>query len=571
VLIVKRFYRASWEQDWRKRFSVDSINGEPGHELKYRNQKLITLYLRVGFTADGSWRTYSLRKDFWAAEKLQTEDDITASTVVPARELKGLLFDELNQHASHKFAANCEFRLFQRPDEAIVRGYDKTAEADFGRRGNFFSNYEPLDLPAAKAMVEDVIEFDKFTEPMQDIIGKFLASPKPDYFMSTAHPRVVNGVPTKNPRYLQDRPDLHDERTWYLAEMGARMHRRLSLTDAVHFPVTSVLTGRRNNPPDKDAGIRTLAVYSPLHYQELPELFMDYIASLTGKSPSTTGAGSEGALTKGPFNCLPAIIDLNNALVSYLVCEHSGFSSAAGHIGHKYRVDHDISMLFPEVWSRMFLSERNPAYLIENDYLEQVKDHEHNGQLVHSSRLGYRITQKFVNDFFGRMFSGPDALFEEDMLRPELQDADNFADGVNNIVETHQKVALSYFNDGTVQYACPPLKALLHIMAYGEFEGMDAHNPEFRNLFTSESLYASDWYRERLLTRQKVAVRQGEKVIQAISLVLAAKDYTDQNERQILEARLQETRLMVMRYESDDYLTRLHGTLGTDPSVCPEG
>ena len=31
---------------------------------------------------------------------------------------------------------------------------------------------------------------------------------------------------------------------------------------------------------------------------------MDFICSLTGKSPSTTGAGSEGALTKGPFNAL---------------------------------------------------------------------------------------------------------------------------------------------------------------------------------------------------------------------------------------------------------------------------
>ena len=38
---------------------------------------------------------------------------------------------------------------------------------------------------------------------------------------------------------------------------------------------------------------------------------MDYVCSLTGKSPSTTGAGSEGALTKGPFNALMPSIDLN--------------------------------------------------------------------------------------------------------------------------------------------------------------------------------------------------------------------------------------------------------------------
>jgi len=68
--------------------------------------------------------------------------------------------------------------------------------------------------------------------------------------------------------------------------------------------VNAVLPGRRNNPADKKAGIRPLSVYNPIHYQEIPELFMDFICSLTGKSPSTTGAGSEGALTKGPFNML---------------------------------------------------------------------------------------------------------------------------------------------------------------------------------------------------------------------------------------------------------------------------
>jgi hypothetical protein len=61
-----------------------------------------------------------------------------------------------------------------------------------------------------------------------------------------------------------------------------------------------VATGRRNNPPEE--GIRPLCPFNPLHYMELPELFMEYISSMTGKSPSTTGAGSEGALTKGPFN-----------------------------------------------------------------------------------------------------------------------------------------------------------------------------------------------------------------------------------------------------------------------------
>jgi hypothetical protein len=165
---------------------------------------------------------------------------------------------------------------------------------------------------------------------MQQVIRDFLATPGPEYVVSTACPRLINGKPSANPRYLQNRPDLDNPRAWYLAEMGLRLHRRVPADASVPVPVDAVMPGRRNNPADPEAGIRPLAVYSPIHYQELPELFMDFIASLTGKSPSTTGAGSEGALTKGPFNAMPMIIDLNNALVSYILCGHHGFSTAAG-------------------------------------------------------------------------------------------------------------------------------------------------------------------------------------------------------------------------------------------------
>ena len=47
-------------------------------------------YLRIGREENGAWRTYKLRQDFVAADKVQMEDDITASVVVPARRLVGL-------------------------------------------------------------------------------------------------------------------------------------------------------------------------------------------------------------------------------------------------------------------------------------------------------------------------------------------------------------------------------------------------------------------------------------------------------------------------------------------------
>ena len=87
VFIIKRFHRPEWGDDWREHFSVDMVNGSAGHELKLEGRKLVGTYLRVGLTAEGDWRTYKVRQDFAAASKVQTEDDITASVVVPAAAL----------------------------------------------------------------------------------------------------------------------------------------------------------------------------------------------------------------------------------------------------------------------------------------------------------------------------------------------------------------------------------------------------------------------------------------------------------------------------------------------------
>ena len=348
VLLLKRLYKPEWGVDWRQHFSVDTINARPGHELKYHSERLLTDYLRVGYTREGGWRTFTLRKDFLPAEKLQVEDDITASVVAPRARVESL--PAWVTEPSLKFVHNCELRLFQRPDDAIVRGYDKRTERDFSRTGLFFSNYEPITRAMARAVVEDTLGFEELTAPMRQAFRDFLASEQ-SYIVSPSHPRIVDGKPSKNPRYLQNRPDLEDPRATYIAQTGARLYRRLAAEAPAPFPVGSVLVGRRLNPPE--TGVRPLCVFGPIHYQEVPEAFMDFIASLTGRSPSTTGAGSEGALTKGPFNALPPIYDLNAALTSYIVTGLPIFSTAAGWVGPRNRVDHDISLLVPEIWCRM--------------------------------------------------------------------------------------------------------------------------------------------------------------------------------------------------------------------------
>ena len=143
-------------------------------------------------------------------------------------------------------------------------------------------------------------------------------------------------------------------------------------------------------------------------------------------------------MTKGPFNALPSIIDLNAALLSFALTGYDGWLSSAGYVGPKVRVDHDISMLIPEVFSRMTAEERSASSLLDEGCLERVEDVEHEGETVRASRLGYRMTQRFATKYFGRIFLHPHAVFTPGMLRPELQDAGIYARSMAVIVETHR-------------------------------------------------------------------------------------------------------------------------------------
>lgn len=566
VFLVKRLYKLEWREDWRKYFSVDAVNGKPGNELKFQNRKVIASYLRIGHTEDGYWRTFRLRLDFISSDKLQFEDDITASTVVPTSGINNL--NPVFKYESVKFVENCEYRFFQRPDEAINRGFDKQAESDLSQGNTFISNFEPLTRQDAQNIYEDAIGYEEYSEPMKENIREMVANPEWNYFIVSSKPRLVDGKPSKNVRYLQDRQEMVLPREKYIAEMGIRLYRKIMPAKPVYFPVNAVLPGRRNNPPEP--GIRPLSVYNPIHYQELPELFMDFICSLTGKSPSTTGAGSEGALTKGPFNALLPIHDINNALISYILTGYSGFTTAAGYIGKKYRVDHDISLLIPEIWSRISPKHRDPGTMISNGHLEKLDDFELDGKIILASRLGYRITAKFVHNYFGRIFENPRSVFEDEMLKPELQDVAVFADGINNITEAQQRVAKAYFNDGSVALAIPPVKALLDIMAYGTHNGKQANDPAIREMFSYEYLVNSEWYNERLLNKQLSDIQLWQNHNQYLKSSRDKRISMGQAVPLFIEDRINYAEDMLKRVKSPLYLKRLKGTTGKDVRFFPE-
>ena len=559
VFIIKRMYWPEWGNEWRKHFSVDIINGKPGHALKYEGRELVASYLRIGLDEGGVWHTYKVRQDFIATEKVQMEDDISASVVVSADKLPNI--SPKSSNPSVKLVKNCEYRLFQRPDDAIHRGFDTQSEWDMSQANNFIANYEPLIGEKLEAIVEDVVEFQKYTDPMKNLLQD--AYDQGDqYVVSSANPRMINGEPSKNPRYLQLRADLQQPMRTYVAEMGARLDRKVPLEEPLIAPVNAVLSGRRNNPPEE--GIRGLAIYNPIHYQELPELFMDFICSVTGKSPSTTGAGSEGALTKGPFNALRATTDLNNTLVSFIITGYQGFSSAAGYIGPNLRVDHDISLLVPEIWARLDEEDRDPVKLYAQDYLEKLEDFDHNGRRVEQSRLGYRITERFITAFLGKIFDNPSVVFDEKILKPEMQNMDVYIDGIDNIVEAQQRVAQQYLDDGSIEAACPPLKALLYIMAMGNYEGKTIHDPEIRALFDRDAMLKSDWYKARLEEKQRIDIRLWKKHCKNLKKFLRLEGHEDIAGSMDIRGRLKKAKKHLEKVKQPEYLKTLKGTIGAD-------
>lgn len=561
VFMVKRFYLQSWGDDWRTHFTVDLINGKPGNELKFNNRTIRPSYLRVGFRDNQSWRIFKLRMDFMPSEKIQMEDDITASVLIPRHQLQYIKPDYTN--GSLKFTANCEYRFFQRPDDAIHKGYDKQAEKDLSSNNLFATNYQPLTKEDVEEIKNDAMGYIAYTNPVKEHIETFLTG-EDEYCVVSSETRLVDGAPSKNPRYLEHRSDIVDPLKTYLSEVGVRFARKIPIGQPILMPVNSILAGRRNNPPGEEKGkkILPLSVYNPIHYQELPELFMDYISSLTGKSPSTTGAGSEGALTKGPFNMLLPVYDLNNALLSYVLGEYAAYTTPAGHIGANVRVDHDISILVPEIWSRLTEAERNPTKLIREGSLEKIENFDYQGELIPASRLGYRITDVFCFKYLGKIFDEPQTVFSEEMLKPEVQGLEAFAEGVKNIANGHKKAALDYFQDGSIEDAAPPIKALLHIMTYGDYLGHTIDSSAVRDLFKKETILCSDWYAERLKNKQNIDSNLMQKKISNLEDFIANPVNVSVIKEFHYDTRLNEAKEAFTYYQSDVYLEELKGTLG---------
>lgn len=189
--------------------------------------------------------------------------------------------------------------VLQRPDDAIHRGLDKTTELDMSKSGNFISNFEPLTREQAWSRTH------LYLWKSIDIIASLIDSRRilhagsrprrrhhrlPEVHVADADApprlprrrqahllRVLGPPPHRRRQAFQEPPlpsgcpglanmlasrtvagpdltgvgqDLTNPRAYYIGVMGARLARKLPLGDPVHFPVTAVLCGRRNNAPE---------------------------------------------------------------------------------------------------------------------------------------------------------------------------------------------------------------------------------------------------------------------------------------------------------------------------------
>jgi hypothetical protein len=153
------------------------------------------------------------------------------------------------------------------------------------------------------------------------------------------------------------------------------------------------------------------------------------------------------------------------------------------------------------------------------------------------------------------------------MLQPEKQGLEVFVDGINNIVEAQQRVAKSYFEDGSIEGAIPPLKAILHVMAYGNYNGKSIDDPEIRKTFTLENMMTSDWYHERLTNKQLGDITQWQKHLKPLRDYQTRWTNLEPQVSEKIKSSIELAEKSIKKFKSADYLKSLEGYIGLDSFV----
>jgi hypothetical protein len=149
-----------------------------------------------------------------------------------------------------------------------------------------------------------------------------------------------------------------------------------------------------------------------------------------------------------------------------------------------------------------------------------------------------------------------------------LQDEAQYADSINNLVEAGKLVAQRYFDDKSIEKACPPLKALLTIMVEGNWEGKGINDQAVRSLFDPSNILKSDWYADRLKTRIDVTQNYWESRTDYLNNFM--KNPVNKNSCEKLSVKQRHEfclNALAQLKNKPDAIKRIHGCLGTDPAL----
>jgi hypothetical protein len=102
-------------------------------------------------------------------------------------------------------------------------------------------------------------------------------------------------------------------------------------------------------------------------------------------------------------------------------------------------------------------------------------------------------------------------------------------------------------------------------MATGHYQGKDVHHPEIRALFTRDALLASEWYRERLETKQTRDIALWQRHIVYLEDYINRASRLDMALRLDIQNRLAGAQVRLEQVRSGAYLESLRGTIGADP------
>jgi hypothetical protein len=132
-------------------------------------------------------------------------------------------------------------------------------------------------------------------------------------------------------------------------------------------------------------------------------------------------------------------------------------------------------------------------------------------------------------------------------------------------VATQRRVAQAYFDDGSVAEACPPLRALLHIMRDDAWEGRGLDDPVVRAMFTREHMLSSDWYADRLRAKQDRETQLWHRHVEYLESFLTKPNYAGEARRLQIQQRLANACQRLQRVDAPDYLKFISGTIGAHP------